>query len=1574
MQRLLIQAFKGIQFTDRQKKVLDRVYVTSMNASRKDKTLTIVTGCDHLVPRREFAIVEKQLDRSLENTGFKAVIEDHYTLSDTYTPAFFWNEYKDSVLFILKGISRLDFSFCLEGNTEIQGNNLVINGKDLKVYRERKSSLISEIQDIFKSKAGFDINVTVNYSIKSEEKDPVSENVVYMKRPSGSAVSAENREASERKGTGTENKSKAASSDEDKKSAFQRTGTAKSGENSVSEVRNQDGSAALSADMEAAEAARLAMAGESGQGRAADPAALNNKGMNSSQAGNTSGNGRVNGRGNAGGRENRFEGRRYGDRRRGFFRKRAGENVDEDCIFGFNTDGDTVKLVDIEEENHECVIEGMVLSSEEITTRNGKIILTFNITDFTDSITCKLFLDEDEADGLRPHIKKNAFLRVRGLPVYDKYSSEITFSSIRGIKETKDFRTQRLDTYSGPKRVELHAHTQMSEMDSVMDVVKYIERARKWGHKACAITDHGQVQAFPDAYNSVKSKGDLKLLYGVEAYLVDDLIRIVRDPEGQSLDSPFVVFDLETTGIGVRTHKIIEIGAVKLVNNEIADRFSTFVNPGEPIPYEITRLTSITDKDVAGYPGIEVILPKFLDFCRGCTLVAHNAGFDYGFIKYYAKKVLGRDINFTVVDTVGLSRVLLKNIRKYTLDRVAKELNVVLNDHHRAVNDAECTAGIYMKLVDMAKEKGKSTVDGLNEMQVNDVNSIRKLRPNHAIILAKNETGRVALYRLVSESHVKYFNRRPLVPKSLVQKYREGLILGSACSRGELYEAVLEEKSDEEIDRIVKFYDYLEIQPLGNNRYMLNDKHYPQIQDENDLAAVNKKIVALGEMYHKPVCATCDVHFLDPEDEVYRRIMLAAKKIPGADTQPPIFFRTTDEMLKEFSYLGQEKAFEVVVTNTNLIADMIDDIPPLSPRKCPPEIENSDKTLEEICYRRAHEIYGPELPPVVDARLKRELGSIISNGYAVMYIIAQKLVWKSNEDGYLVGSRGSVGSSFVANMSGITEVNSLAAHYYCPKCHYYDFDSPEVKKYAGYSAYDMPDKDCPRCGTKLKKDGHDIPFETFLGFKGNKEPDIDLNFSSEYQSNAHDYTEVIFGAGQTFKAGTVSGIQDKTAYGYVLKYCEERNIVKRRAEMERLASGMVGTRRTTGQHPGGIVVLPVGEDINTFTPVQHPADDPNSTVVTTHFDYHKIDSNLLKLDILGHQDPTMIRELSDLTGVDASKIPFDDKEVLSLFESTEALGITPEDIGGCKLGCLGLPEFGTHFVIGMLQEAKPKNFSDLVRISGLSHGTDVWLNNAQYYISTGQCTLSTAICTRDDIMTYLIGKGIENETAFNIMERVRKGKVASGKCEEWPGWVKIMKEHDVPDWYIESCQKIKYMFPKAHAVAYVMMALRVAWFKVHKPLAYYSAYFSIRATAFSYELMAMGKEKLAYHIADYRKRENELSDQEKNQLENMKIVEEMYARGFDFTPVDIYKAHANRFQICDGKLMPSFLSIDGLGDKAAEMFEAEAEKKKFLSLDDIKNRVHVPQAVLDKMEQWGLLEGIPHSNQISLTDFMGTLN
>lgn len=1237
---------------------------------------------------------------------------------------------------------------------------------------------------------------------------------------------------------------------------------------------------------------------------------------------------------------------------------------DPNLIYGRDFDDETIELKNVLGEMGEITIRGKVISMETREIRNEKTIIMFAVTDFTDSIMVKMFVRNDQLADILGDIKNGAFLKLKGVTTVDRFDSELNIQSVVGIKKISDFTESRVDT-APEKRVELHCHTKMSDMDAVTDVTTLLKQAHDWGHPAMAITDHGVVQAFTDANHYIESldKDDpFKVIYGVEGYLVDDLTDVAVNEKGQPLDDTYVVFDLETTGFSPIKDKIIEIGAVKVEHGEITDKFSTFVNPKVPIPFQITQLTSITDQMVIGAPDIETVLPQFLEFIGDAALVAHNASFDVSFIEQNCRY---QDIqpDFTSVDTVAMARILLPTLSKYKLNVVANALHISLENHHRAVDDAGATAEIFVKFIEMLKDRGIYDLAKLNQFGENNADAVRKLPSYHVIILALNEVGRVNLYTLISMSHLKYYARRPRIPKSELSKYREGLLVGSACEAGELYQAILNDKSEERIAKIANFYDYLEIQPLGNNQFMIESPKITKVQNEEDLKEINRKIVALGERFNKPVVGTCDVHFMNPEDEVYRRIIMAGKGFGDADNQPPLYLRTTDEMLEEFEYLGSAKAREIVIENPVKIAEMVEKITPVRPDKCPPVIPDSDKMLRDICYNKAHSMYGENLPEIVTERLERELNSIISNGFAVMYIIAQKLVWKSVEDGYLVGSRGSVGSSFVATMAGITEVNPLSPHYYCKKCHYSDFDSEEVKKFGGGAGCDMPDKICPVCGEKLAKDGYDIPFETFLGFYGDKEPDIDLNFSGEYQSKAHAYTEVIFGAGQTFRAGTVGTLAEKTAFGYVKNYYEEHNQHKRECEINRLVTGCTGVKRTSGQHPGGIIVLPIGEDINSFTPVQHPANDMTTSTVTTHFDYHSIDHNLLKLDILGHDDPTMIRMLEDLTGIDAREIPLDSPEVMSLFKDTSALGIKPEDIGGCKLGALGLPEFGTDFAMGMLIETQPQHFSDLVRIAGLSHGTDVWLGNAQTLLQEKKATISTAICTRDDIMVYLISKGIEKGLSFKIMEAVRKGKGLQ------PEWEQTMVEHDVPDWYIWSCKKIKYMFPKAHAAAYVMMMWRIAYCKIFYPLAFYAAYFSIRAAAFSYELMCQGKEALERHMADYESRMDTLSPKEKDSYHDMRIVQEMYVRGFEFTPIDLFKVQATRFQIVDGKLMPSLSSIEGLGNKAAESIVEAALGGAFLSRQDFRERAKVGQTVSDKLLELGILSDIPESNQLSLFDF-----
>jgi len=1251
-----------------------------------------------------------------------------------------------------------------------------------------------------------------------------------------------------------------------------------------------------------------------------------------------------------------------------------------DVIYGKDVDIDATRIVDIEGEIGVVAVRGKIIAVDLRETRKGDLyIVSFDVTDFTDTISCKCFIPSNKIDEFSARVKTGVFVKVKGEALIDKFSHELTINSLKGIQEIPDFTEKRKDKAS-KKRVELHCHTKMSDMDGVSEASDIIKQAYAWGHPAIAITDHGVVQAFPDALHTRDDlwkkekerriaageenpdKNDFfKIIYGVEAYVVDDLQGIVNNDKGQTFDEKYVVFDIETTGFSADKNRIIEIGAVKVENGAITDRFSTFVNPEVPIPYRITQVTNIRDEMVLDAPTIEKVLPDFVKFCEGCILVAHNAGFDTGFIKVNCQRQ-GFPFDYTWVDTLGISRVLFPDHAKHTLDAVCKILGVSLEGHHRAVNDAEATAEIFVKLIKILKDQGITTLTALNEMAKLNPNAIKRLMPYHTILLAQNDVGRINMYTLVSESHLKYFFKVPRIPMSLLMKYREGILVGSACEAGELYRALLDERSEEEIARIVNLYDYLEIQPVGNNAFMIESERIESVNSIKDIQNINKRIVKLGEQFNKPVVATCDVHFLNPEDEIYRRIIMAGKGFDDADRQAPLYLHTTEEMLEEFQYLGSDKAEEVVITNTNLIADMIEPISPVRPDKCPPVIPDSDKTLTEICYNKAHDLYGETLPPIVEERLQKELNSIISNGFAVMYIIAQKLVWKSVEDGYLVGSRGSVGSSLVAFMAGITEVNSMPPHYRCPKCRYYDFDSDEVKAYAGNAGCDMPDKNCPVCGEPLIKDGFDIPFETFLGFKGDKEPDIDLNFSGEYQSKAHKYTEVIFGAGQTFRAGTIGTLADKTAYGYVKNYFEERGEPKRHCEINRLVLGCTGVRRSTGQHPGGIVVLPVGEDINSFTPVQHPANDMTTDIITTHFDYHSIDHNLLKLDILGHDDPTMIRMLQDITGIDPTKIPLDDKAVMSLFRSPEALGITPADIDGCPVGSLGIPEFGTDFVIQMLLDTKPKCFSDLIRISGLGHGTDVWLNNAQTLILEGTADISTCICCRDDIMLYLIRMGMDPSLSFTTMESVRKGKGLKPEME------KAMKEANVPDWYIWSCKQIKYMFPKAHAAAYVMMAWRIAYCKINYPLAYYASFFSIRAKAFSYEKMCQGRAHLEAVIRELKGKGDLITKAEEDSLKDMKIVQEMYARGFEFLPIDIFKAHSRNFQVMDGKIMPSLNSIDGLGEKAADAIMEAAKDGPFLSKDDFRDRTKVSKTAIDKMAELNLLGDIPETNQISLFD------
>ena len=1502
--------------------LFEKVEVTKITSTSARNHIKVYIYSTHLIPKKTVCYVENQIEEQLFSQGnIPVTIIEEYRLSEQYTPENLMHAYKESILFELEQKSVLEKNMFQKAKCRFEGERtMCLTMADTIVAEGKTSEITSYLKDVFENRFHVPVDVEIDYEEVGESKykkfnEMQLQQEVDAIRERNQKLQAQHatEEAAKAKETEGVSKKKAEKAEDAAKEA-DASSTQNKQEQKKSETPKKQEFAGKSSGF------------KSGKGSFV---------------------------------------------RRDYPLKRSD---DPNVIYGRDFDDMPIELKTVTGEMGEITFRGQVISFDTREIRNEKTIVMFAVTDFTDTIMVKMFTRNDQLPDLLAEIKKGVFLKIKGVTTIDKFDGELTIGSVTGIRKTSDFRVTRKDKYP-EKRVELHCHTKMSDMDGVSEAKDLVKRAHDWGHPAIAITDHGVVQGFTDANHVIEDldKDDpFKVIYGVEGYLVDDLTKIAENEKGQDLEGTYVVFDIETTGFSAVTDRIIEIGAVKVEDGKITDKFSTFVNPKRPIPFRITELTGITDEMVIDSPDIETILPQFIEFIGDAVLVAHNASFDVGFIEQNCKRQK-IEADFTYVDTVALARVLLPALNRFKLDTVAKALNISLENHHRAVDDAGCTAEIFVKFVQMLKERELTTLAKVNEFGDLNPDSIKKLPTYHVIILARNDIGRVNLYQLVSASHLVYYNRRPRIPKSVLNEHREGLIVGSACEAGET------------IAKIVDFYDYLEIQPLGNNAFMVESDKVTSVNSMEDIMDLNRKIVHLGEQFHKPVVGTCDVHFMDPEDEVYRRIIMAGKGFGDADKQAPLYLRTTEEMLDEFAYLGSEKAYEVVIRNTNLIADMIEKISPVRPDKCPPVIENSDQMLRDICYNKAHSMYGDPLPEIVHERLERELNSIISNGFAVMYIIAQKLVWKSNEDGYLVGSRGSVGSSFVATMAGITEVNPLVPHYYCSNCHYSDFDSEEVKKYVGGCGHDMPDKNCPVCGQKLVKDGFDIPFETFLGFKGNKEPDIDLNFSGDYQSKAHKYTEVIFGKGQTFRAGTIAALAEKTAYGYVKNYYEERGDRKRNCEIDRIVAGCTGIRRSTGQHPGGIVVLPHGEDINSFTPIQHPANDMTTDIITTHFDYHSIDHNLLKLDILGHDDPTMIKTLEELINSDAmdnkydgvnnvfkaTDIPLDDPGVMGLFAGTEVLGITPEDIDGCPLGCLGVPEFGTDFVIQMVIDTKPKTLSDLIRISGLSHGTDVWLNNAQTLIEEGKATISTAICTRDDIMTYLINKGVESEESFTIMERVRKGTVAKGKCKEWSQFKKDMLEHDVPEWYIWSCERIKYMFPKAHAAAYVMMAYRIAYCKINYPLAYYAAYFGIRASAFSYELMGQGKEKLLYHMKEYKRRAelNQLSKKDQDTLKDMKNVLEMYARGFDFLPIDIYKSKASKFQIVGDKLLPPFNTIDGMGDKAAEAMEIAAKDGPYLSKDDFRQRTKVSKTLVDLMADMGLLGDLPETNQLSLFDF-----
>ena len=1234
-----------------------------------------------------------------------------------------------------------------------------------------------------------------------------------------------------------------------------------------------------------------------------------------------------------------------------------------DMLYGRAIKDTLTPISEIDEKSGKVVFRGQIFEAEfkDIKSRkNNKEyhLILFDVTDFEDSISVQLFInktdnDDEALSSLKSAIKAGTFVIVRGKAQYNDYAREVVITA-DSIAEASDFREIR-DDVSGEKRVELHLHTQMSAMDAVTSASELINRAIKWGHKAIAITDHGVVQSYPDAMKASKNNELIKVLYGVEGYLVDDSAKITEGCDGKSFDDTFVVFDLETTGLNKYKEEITEIGAVKIQGNKIIDRYSVFVNPGRHIPEKITQLTGITDDMVADAPTIKEILPEFLKFCSGCILVAQNAQFDTGFIKVNCGKY-GYEYNFPYVDTLILARSLHPELANYRLDTLSKHYNVVLENHHRAVDDAEATANVFMKMTEELFALGKSSLSELNS-QFDIRNSSKKNRSHHIILLAQNQIGLRHIYELISASHLKYYYRTPRIPKSLLSEKREGILLGSACEAGELFTAVAEEKSDSELIEIAKFYDYLEIQPTGNNEYMIHSDDFPNITTAEDLQNLNRKVIEIGEKLKKPVAATCDVHFIDPEGASFRKILMHYKGFKDADHQPPLYFRTTDEMLDEFKYLGKEKAYEVVVKNTNLIADIIENVRPIPKEKCPPEIEGAQEGIVNDSYKKAKEIYGDPLPEIVQERLDKELKSITTYGFAVMYRIAQELVRKSLSDGYLVGSRGSVGSSFVAFLSDITEVNSLPPHYICPSCRHSEFVLG-----VDISGCDLEDKNCPICGTPYNKDGHNIPFETFLGFKGDKEPDIDLNFSGEYQPVIHKYTETFFGEGHVFRAGTIGTVAEKTALGYVRKYEEEKHVTIRNAERKRLAAGCVGVKRTSGQHPGGIIVVPFKNDIHEFCPIQHPADDVNSDIITTHFDYHSIDQNLLKLDELGHDDPTVIRMLTDLTGINPQSIRLDDKETLSLFTSTDALHLNC-DIG-TNIGTYGIPEFGTKFVRQMLEDTKPTTFSELVRISGLSHGTDVWLNNAQDLIRADITTLRGAICCRDDIMLYLINMGVDPGHSFKIMESVRKGKGLKEEDEA------AMREAGVPDWYMDSCRKIKYMFPKAHAVAYVTMAFRIAYCKVHYPVALYIAYFSVSADDFDSSLMASGIDVARQALDDIleKKKNNFASPKEENLIPILEICIEMYARGIDFKNVNLYKSDATDFIDTGDGILPPLNALPGMGENAARSIVAERQKGAFKTREELRIRTGITKTAIEILEQNHCLDGIPEKDQVTFFD------